>query len=123
MRISDWSSDVCSSDLLGPGDTASLDQRLRGLGAVAAKTGIGLPLLAFGDAHLLAQRGDLARVHQARMIVLVAGEGEALSLDRVGDEEGRHIVLGGVERLRSEERRAGKECVSTCRSRWSPYPY
>src|SRR3546814_19056192 len=32
--------------------------------------------------------------------------------------------LGGViaERLRSEERRVGKECVSTCRSRWSPYP-
>src|SRR3546814_19728497 len=25
--------------------------------------------------------------------------------------------------LRSEERRVGKECVSTCRSRWSPYPY
>src|SRR3546814_14455889 len=112
MRISDWSSDVCSSDLLGPGDTASLDQRLRGLGAVAAKTGIGLPLLAFGDAHLLAQRGALARVHQARMIVLVAGEGEALSLARVGDEEGRHI--------RSDERRVGQECVSTCRSRWSP---
>src|SRR3546814_12656396 len=33
---------------------------------------------------------------------------------RIGAEEG-----GGVER--SEERRVGKECVSTCRSRWSPY--
>src|SRR3546814_14997852 len=31
-------------------------------------------------------------------------------------------VLGGLEALRSEERRVGKECVSTCRSRWSPYP-
>src|SRR3546814_1584880 len=34
-------------------------------------------------------------------------------------------VIGGVseevERVRSEERRVGKECVSTCRSRWSPY--
>src|SRR3546814_18504062 len=29
----------------------------------------------------------------------------------------------GVTRLRSEERRVGKECVSTCRSRWSPYHY
>src|SRR3546814_19586443 len=31
----------------------------------------------------------------------------------------------GVERavIRSEERRVGKECVSTCRSRWSPYHY
>src|SRR3546814_18053654 len=29
----------------------------------------------------------------------------------------------GIADLRSEERRVGKECVSTCRSRWSPYPY
>src|SRR3546814_11767268 len=29
----------------------------------------------------------------------------------------------GSEWCRSEERRVGKECVSTCRSRWSPYPY
>src|SRR3546814_16396265 len=27
----------------------------------------------------------------------------------------------GIDRWRSEERRVGKECVSTCRSRWSPY--
>src|SRR3546814_13096368 len=31
-------------------------------------------------------------------------------------------ALGDVAWLRSEERRVGKECVSTCRSRWSPYP-
>src|SRR3546814_20172090 len=30
--------------------------------------------------------------------------------------------LGSVAMVRSEERRVGKECVSTCRSRWSPYP-
>src|SRR3546814_1258898 len=30
-------------------------------------------------------------------------------------------LLGQVEYFRSEERRVGKECVSTCRSRWSPY--
>src|SRR3546814_12143868 len=30
------------------------------------------------------------------------------------------ILLGGVFATRSEERRVGKECVSTCRSRWSP---
>src|SRR3546814_14775718 len=30
-------------------------------------------------------------------------------------------VLGGVDEARSDERRVGKECVSTCRSRWSPY--
>src|SRR3546814_7960693 len=41
-----------------------------------------------------------------------------------------HVALANVEvcaleglhcRWRSEERRVGKECVSTCRSRWSPY--
>src|SRR3546814_11303607 len=32
-------------------------------------------------------------------------------------------VIEGVFALRSEERRVGKECVSKCRSRWSPYPY
>src|SRR3546814_3587099 len=31
------------------------------------------------------------------------------------------IVLGLMSQRRSEERRVGKECVSTCRSRWSPY--
>src|SRR3546814_20514041 len=34
---------------------------------------------------------------------------------------GRTEVAGAARYLRSEERRVGKECVSTCRSRWSPY--
>src|SRR3546814_13166774 len=34
------------------------------------------------------------------------------------DHPGRDVL---VRQLRSEERRVGKECVSTCRSRWSPY--
>src|SRR3546814_11563415 len=33
----------------------------------------------------------------------------------------RHEFFDGVEEFRSDERRVGKECVSTCRSRWSPY--
>src|SRR3546814_14466029 len=39
------------------------------------------------------------------------------------DREARHVASGILERVhnRSEERRVGKECVSTCRSRWSPY--
>ena len=31
------------------------------------------------------------------------------------------VVETAVSKIRSEERRVGKECVSTCRSRWSPY--
>src|SRR3546814_7189930 len=36
-------------------------------------------------------------------------------------DQHRHLYLGGGDRKRSEARRVGKECVSTCRSRWSPY--
>src|SRR3546814_4090546 len=79
MRISDWSSDVCSSDLL-----------------YREKDGLRL--------------GELSK----RTMVTngnVTGLVERLEAD------------GLVKRVtpRSEERRVGKECVSTCRSRWSPY--
>src|SRR3546814_17714048 len=37
---------------------------------------------------------------------------------RINDAHGRAVVV----HVRSEERRVGKECVSPCRSRWSPYP-
>src|SRR3546814_14227644 len=78
MRISDWSSDVCSSDL------SRIRQETRSAGTEHA---------LFGIDH--GQR--CARVAES-------GDGVALS----------HLH-------RSEERRVGKECVSTCRSRWSPY--
>src|SRR3546814_3423539 len=67
MRISDWSSDVCSSDLCGRRGAPTSE-----LGAAS-----GYPCQpAFADS---------------------------------------------ADYRRSEERRVGKECVSTCRSRWSPY--
>src|SRR3546814_8697717 len=73
MRISDWSSDVCSSDLSG-----SIKQNLKMCGTSTS------------DAELL------------RTL-------QAIGADRF------------LSRDRSEERRVGKECVSTCRYRWSPY--
>src|SRR3546814_14859230 len=39
---------------------------------------------------------------------------------RIVASEGNEVEYGGVDHQRSEERRVGKECVSTCRSRWSP---
>src|SRR3546814_6673550 len=86
-RISDWSSDVCSSDL---------DRHRR--------TGAQQP---FGDrpADALRTAGDHAM--------------PALQVDCVHDV---HLVSVPRPEYRSEERRVGKECVSTCRSRWSPYP-
>src|SRR3546814_4916143 len=83
MRISDWSSDVCSSDL---------DQ-----GRSEA------PLIG---SHR--REGQLDRT-----------DGVALAL--VGDLGGAVHQVAERAASRSEERRVGKECVSTCRSRWSPY--
>src|SRR3546814_9496500 len=82
MRISDWSSDVCSSDLL--------DCWVEELQAA------GVPGWFEADKlELAAHAADLAKGHPAA---------------KMRDDA-----------LRSEERRVGKECVSTCRSRWSPY--
>src|SRR3546814_4738786 len=74
MRISDWSSDVCSSDL------------------------IHLPDRPVSSSCWLLLQVDSS--------VFQAGT-------QLGDI--------GLQHFRSEERRVGKECVSTCRSRWSPY--
>src|SRR3546814_12472633 len=86
MRISDWSADVCSSDL-GPGP-----------GRV-------------GEEH---RAGDVAGVVDARERVVHPLLGYAV----LGEETSG---VEPVEAARSEERRVGKECVNTCRSRWAPY--
>src|SRR3546814_12599574 len=88
MRISDWSSDVCSSDLEAVCDDGPPGIRLHPLGVAHD----------IGDADQPAEEQYGETQHDA------VREGDA----------------GGV---RSEERRVGKECVSTCRSRWSPYHY
>src|SRR3546814_5916518 len=69
MRISDWSSDVCSSDLVFPADRYS-------------------------------------------GVAIAGAAGPAMEMVKLFQLQLEH---------RSEERRVGKECVSTCRSRCSPY--
>src|SRR3546814_2665074 len=99
MRISDWSSDVCSSDL--PGEPG-LDPRLQ--------RGRQWP-----HRHAFAQhfQGDALTD-----IALAA----AVDEQRFG-RPAQHVDKAGRNgHARSEERRVGKECVSTCRSRWSPAP-
>src|SRR3546814_14796631 len=102
MRISDWSSDVCSSDL-------NLKRRAR-----AAKQPV-----HFSRIHrrptLPDPRGGEILYRQIRLRSMKKSR-RALRIDHSND------ALRLSER-RSEERRVGKECVSTCRSRWSPYPY
>src|SRR3546814_15214997 len=98
MRISDWSSDVCSSDLAD---------------AAAA---------AAGQRRREADVRHAQRFHQAGGVELVeiAGPGGRIigkAVDLLMADPG----IGPGVHDRSEERRVGKECVSTCRSRWSPY--
>src|SRR3546814_9949120 len=81
MRISDWSSDVCSSDLLGD------------------KTAVLYPSERYIIGDVWAHEGCARGIYGPRDHAAAAAR---------------------LHRRRSEERRVGKECVSTCRSRWSP---
>src|SRR3546814_19357846 len=100
MRISDWSSDVCSSDLFCRSQAEALGP--------------------FDRRCPLAQACSHARPTLSRLSTI---SDKIVPQPRDGDKEvtlGRQALLPAVE-YRSEERRVGKECVSTCRSRWSPY--
>src|SRR3546814_12796589 len=105
MRISDWSSDVCSSDL--PFDIA--DHHL----IVTASMGIAVAPQDGRDRDEILQHADMA-LYQAKH-----GGRNRYSLFEWSMKERLHRVRE-IE-ARSEERRAGKEWVSTCRSRWSAY--
>src|SRR3546814_11324274 len=96
MRISDWSSDVCSSDL--------------------------------PDAQNIQERYDMLRhCQRRRQTIESAVSGEAVPEhirrnDQIVLCQCFEIAVEAVARhTRSEERRVGKECVSPCRYRWSPY--
>src|SRR3546814_11863004 len=98
MRISDWSSDVCSSDLSSSspcGSKLGSDQRSNRLTSFARMTSLGLSLAMCGIRtwldHLFAALGT------------------------------QDDFTGLGHAARSEERRVGKECVCTCRSRWWTY--
>src|SRR3546814_3464382 len=90
MRISDWSSDVCSSDLFSEGGQQLI-------------LSVQLPLSVVIEALGAGARNFVALFFGCVVFALVF-----LRAVREGP-------------ARSEERRVGKECVSTCRSRWSPY--
>src|SRR3546814_15749540 len=99
MRISDWSSDVCSSDLDPRPYQAALDQ---------------------AQAQLQRARAEakLAQAQDARAQTLI----EAKAISREEFETRKAASAQGDAGVRSEERRVGKECVRTCRYRWAPEP-
>src|SRR3546814_20768235 len=100
MRISDWSSDVCSSDLNPSPAAAKFGCASLSLAALSQRR---------GAHHCIENRGK-------RHAYWGCGAGWRA-------RGGESLVKAGDGRRRSEERRVGKECVSTCRSRWSPYHY
>src|SRR3546814_20216365 len=84
MRISDWSSDVCSSDLVVVSGLPNM-----------------MPIFI--------------RIWLMKMTMQFDFEIEPVNL------RSAWLISRACRPTRSEERRVGKECVSTCRSRWSPY--
>src|SRR3546814_20631018 len=100
MRISDWSSDVCSSDLR-------------------------VSVLAHASCDLLRPLHYPATVIVGLVVTRVGRS--SLELDVTIEVEGAPGVIYAKGRNvmvvtdRSEERRVGKECVITCRSGWSAY--
>src|SRR3546814_13511877 len=107
MRISDWSSDVCSSDLphRNYGDLGT--RRIREIERMAL--------------HAEQARDELQAVHDAVIDLLFHELGPHGRMAACRAAMRSSIWSMAREDRRSEERRVGKACGSTCRSRWSRY--
>src|SRR3546814_12490231 len=134
MRISDWSSDVCSSDLYGPitrfqacPPTCGAAAAILVSPAFAAKNGLDAPV------EIVAQSmtTDYAGTFEGRSMMSVVGYEMAREAAREVYETAGigpgdiavvelHDCFAPNELIRSEEGRGGKEWVSTCKSRWAP---
>src|SRR3546814_20034292 len=97
MRISDWSSDVCSSDLK--------DACKRGIDGISCSQNL-------GDMRKAAQ--ECGSRQWWRIPNCTVRDSARNGSNTMGGDTMNNVI-------RSEERRGGKECVSTCRSGWSPY--
>src|SRR3546814_11957544 len=116
MRISDWSSDVCSSDLLRyqhPAGGGEQGDRQDGRCVDPQDPVDQMQQSGFEGARILHFPG-----HTLKEAVDAHGDDANEQGARAVDGAADHRIAGLA---RSEERRVGKECVSTVRSRWSPY--
>src|SRR3546814_12996863 len=114
MRISDWSSDVCSSDL-------SLF-----VGGPAGFNGAGTGWTVYAPLSTSGHSGGPA-VDMAILSLHLSGASSILGainfITTILNMRAPGMTLHKMPLFawRSEERRVGKECVSTCRSRWLPF--
>src|SRR3546814_7670993 len=131
MRISDWSSDVCSSDRAGALDhstqfaSASCGRAVIEGNARPIADGAAKDLLHFVEQHDLRPVCPYGHA-SAPLAFRFRNEGLNALRPHQGHEHPLPTAMGGpIQGLnalpRSEERRVGKEGVSTCRSRWQPY--
>src|SRR3546814_16430395 len=104
MRISDWSSDVCSSDLAAQAQSNAPAAQPPATQAPGATGG------AVSDAKLQ------TFISAATEVQTISEKWQGKAASSASPEEGEEVR----RQARSEERRVGKECVSTSRSRWSP---
>src|SRR3546814_15358587 len=99
MRISDWSSDVCSSDLNGSRNNGRHDDN------------------GFDGMQLIADIRLIYDNYAFDTEILVASVRHGIHV-----LEAAKIGADVITAPRSAARRVGQECVSTCSTRWSPYP-
>src|SRR3546814_20603940 len=107
MRISDWSSDVLLFRSFQPVEEPLCPVPLRCPGVA--------PALPVGRAAYDPLFFGFVQIAPGRVQADTGPARVAFQFDLA------FLVAGGLPRFSSEERRVGKECVSTCRSRWSPY--
>src|SRR3546814_11551265 len=112
MRISDWSSDVCSSDLWLAG-FRSLFSGNRTLALNQRRVNV---------FRIQGQRECRGDVHSDLLSKRLQYVSRRLAFKRNQDADFAQARRSGIVDVETEERRVGKECVSTCRSRWSPVP-
>src|SRR3546814_13891744 len=129
MRISDWSSDVCSSDLLSAADAAAtlvaFTANSVALGARQLPEQPELWIICGGGRHnpviMAALREVLGACESADDFGLRGDFIEAEAIGFLAARSVRGLPVTFPHTPRSDERRVGKECVRQCPARWSPH--
>src|SRR3546814_12831463 len=124
MRISDWSSDVCSSDLRHSG-ALSIGKVIPGTEALVSKPDDDGQTEGQGELILSGPSVISSYWQKPEETAQAMRESGFHTGDiAVRDSDGWYYIVDRKKDMiiaRSEERRVGKECVSKCRSRWSPF--